>query len=106
MRFLTILVGAAITQWLLTWWMLALVGLIAGRYLAGGVRSAWWQGAGAGAALWGGAAAYIHIANGYLLGDRLAPVFNLPDGWLLVGVSALLGALLGGLSAAAGAYSR
>lgn len=49
--------------------------------------------------LWGGAALWQDLGNEGLLSYRMAGLFSLPSGWMLVLITGLIGGLLGGLAA-------
>ncbi|MEM6397367.1 MAG: hypothetical protein AAF741_13550 [Bacteroidota bacterium] len=82
----------------LSWWIplaVVFVGVLIATVRNG---RAFMQGFWAGLLVWGGMATYYHFSNQGLLGDRLAVTFGLPDGWLLVLVTGLWGAIGMGLS--------
>jgi hypothetical protein len=67
-----------------------------------------WRGAAAGALSWLGASLYIYLTSGRIIAGRVAAMFGLgPDrGWLMVIATGLLGTLIAGLAAFAGASLR
>lgn len=102
-----IAVLSAIATWFLPWWMIAVVSFIVvllvpqkkGRaFLAGfcGVGLFWLAGA------------LVHdLPNQHILSARMAELFHLPHYSLFILVTALVGGLIGGLSAwAAGLLRR
>ncbi|UOG75293.1 hypothetical protein MTX78_01540 [Hymenobacter tibetensis] len=105
--FVLILVLAFVGQLFLPWWVITLLcfGLAAWRGLSGG-RSflAGFLGIGLG---WVLLAGWLSVRNDGLLAHRVAQLLPLGgQGWLLVLVTAVLGGLVGGLAALAGAWLR
>lgn len=50
--------------------------------------------------LWGCLALYLDATNNYILGDRMSQmIFKVPNSMLMVGLSSLIGGLVGGMSA-------
>jgi nucleoside recognition membrane protein YjiH len=70
----------------------------------------WHRALGAGAAavglLWLASAAYLNSLNEGILATRIAPIFSLPGPWALIAVTALIGAVSGGLAALSGYLLR
>ena len=102
-----ILVGGFILQLFLPWWMITPLcfALAAWRGLSGG-RSfvAGFLGIGLG---WLLLASWLSLRNEGLLAHRVAQLLPLGgQGWLLVVVTAVIGGLVGGLAALAGAWLR
>jgi hypothetical protein len=110
MRFLlatlTILVFSAIVSWYLPWWTMAVIafGVAAlfrlrpgAAFLAGALAIfLFWL-------IWG----FVESsANNHILLPKLAELFHLPAGWVYLLISSLLGALVGGIAACAGAFIR
>ena len=58
------------------------------------------------AMLWFIMAAYRDIATGSILTDRVAAIFSLPNSWLLILVTSLIGGLAGGFGALTGSHLR
>lgn len=105
--FLLILVLAAIAQLFLPWWIITPLcfALAAWRGRTGG--QAWLAGfAGVGLG-WLGLAGWLHIRTDGILSNRVAQLLPLGGhGWALVLVTAVLGGLVGGFAALAGAWVR
>jgi len=103
---LTILILSAIVSWYFPWWVIAVVA--AGLSFAFKLRPG--QGFLAGFLaifvfwlVWG----FVESSfNDHILLPKLASLFHLPAAWLYLLISSLLGALVGGLSACAGALIR
>lgn len=57
--------------------------------------------------LWGGLACWIDIKNQHILSQRIAQLFSLQNAsWMLVVITALLGAVVAGFAALTGSYLR
>jgi len=97
---------AALAEYLLPWWSLAAATLA----VAVAMRLAPGRAFGAGfiaiALLWAGWALWWDIPNDHLLSGRMAKVFSLPHYSLLLMVTVLIGAMIGGLGAWSGAHLR
>ncbi|MEL6670259.1 MAG: hypothetical protein AAFP08_14910 [Bacteroidota bacterium] len=105
--FIEAIIFLAIGQFLaLSWWipLAAIFGIVLLYPVRNG--GTFTQGFWAGLLVWGGIATYLHWSNQGILGDRLATTFGLPDGWLLVLVTGLWGAIGAGLAAWAGQAVR
>jgi hypothetical protein len=110
MRFLLsiviIAIFGAIIEWFFPWWTIAIVALALG-YLS---KLSTWKAFLAGfcgiALLWLGFALWRDIPNQHILSSRMALLFKLPSfGWYLA-VTAILGGLIGGLSAWSGVHLK
>ena len=99
---------AALELSLQSWSWVALVPLAFG--LAAGVPplKAAGRGAAAGLISWLGASLYFYLTSGRIIAGRMAAMFGLGRGrgWLMVAVTGLLGGLVAGLAAYAGASLR
>ena len=88
------------------WWWIAVVpflyGLVfarkSGRALSGGLLI--------GAIVWGGGGLYFFLTSGRLIAGRIAAMFGLGAGWLMVLVTGALGALVAALAAFSGHLIR
>ena len=90
-------------QVLFPWWSLGVVafviGFIGGQKAGGSFLSGFF---GAGI-VWWSYAAYKHWHTNGILSDKMATLFHLPaNGWILVIVTGLVAALLGGFSCLSG----
>jgi len=100
--FLLIAIVGFIVQLFLPWWSLAIVSFLAALWLArkaGPAFGAGFLGIGLGWLLLSG---FYHVRNSGLLTTKVATLFKLPNGVLLICVTVLLGALIGGLAALSG----
>ena len=90
----------------LPWWWPAVVGAALGFWKPD-VRFKAFRAAFLGTALaWGIVSSFFQIGNHGLLAGRVAVIFNLPNGWCVAGITALLGGLTAGLGAWLGRYVR
>lgn len=104
MLFILIFLFSLLAQFFLPWWSLALVcfGLAAWKARYGG--HAFLAGFGAIGLTWLGAALYWHLFTDGILSQRVANMMTVGSPWILLAVTVLLGALIGGLSAMSGFY--
>lgn len=102
MLFLLILFASTYVQYTLPWWSVGMAPFAMAFWRGGSGGGAFWSGFLALALLWGGLA---FVRSGELA-ERMAAVFNLPGPIWLVLITALLGGLLGGLSAWTGYWFR
>jgi hypothetical protein len=102
MVFFLILIASAYVQYTLPWWTLGLAPFAVAAMQARSGRVAFWSGFGALFLLWGGLALF----RAGELAERVAATFGLPHALLLVALTALIGALTGGLAAWAGYWCR
>ena len=84
------------------WWWVMIVPFAFGAAAAGSGRKAFWTGFFAAGLLWLGAGLYFLLAGGGIIAGRMAAMFGLGRGWLMVPVAALVAALAGAVSAYAG----
>lgn len=95
MAWFVIYIGGMIGTWLGPWWTVVPIAFIAGALFPGSARSAALNGALGMGLLWGVSSVTIQIKNSGTLADRVAPILFLPDGWVLVLATTLLGMALG-----------
>ena len=58
------------------------------------------------AILWGAYAGYLNWGNEGILANRMSHLLSFDNAWLMVGLTALLGGLLGGLAGITGSMGR
>jgi len=102
MAWFFIYIGGMISTWLGPWWTIVIVAIVAGFLFPSSGRSAFWQGVIGVSLLWGISTITIYLKNDGILMDRVAPIFFMPQGWMLIPVTILIGAVLGGLACYAG----
>lgn len=104
MKFLlsVILIAAlsAIAAFFLPWWSVAVVAFLVALVTGGRGFLTGFVGVGL---CWLLVALFRDIPNEHILSDRMAVLFHLPNHILFVAVTALVGGLIGGLAAWAGA---
>lgn len=101
MLFLLIIILAAVAQWFLPWWVLPVVAVVVAFWAARGYRHAATHAFLAGFLLWGGFSAYLYM-GGSSFADQVADILFLPNGWLLVLITGLLGGILATLGGVLG----
>jgi hypothetical protein len=94
---------AGIAEWFAPWWSLAAAAAMVAFLLKLRPGKAFLAGFLGIGLLWLGFVLWRDIPNGHILSERLAKLFKLPNHTLFIVVTAVLGGLLGGLSAWAGA---
>jgi hypothetical protein len=106
MNFLVIILVTAALQFFAPWWVVAIVPFIV--FLARPARpaDAFWTGFTAIGLLWLIYGFYLHFASDGAMSDRIAGIFSLPNGIILLFVSALVGGSTGGLAALSGLFTR
>ena len=106
MDFLLIVIITAILQFFTPWWTIALVPFIVAAWRP---KSSW-KSFGisflAIAILWFAYGLYLHIVSKGAMSNRIAEIFSLPNGILLLIVTAIVGGLVGGFAGLAGALTR
>lgn len=88
------------------WWFLSALGFVAAAVLS---RSGWKAlGAGllGGFLVWFGASVWIYFDRGLIITQRVAELFSLSSGFLLLVVAGVIGALTTGLGTWAGYLAR
>lgn len=103
MLFLIILILSFIASYFLPWWIVALIAFLAALFLGKTSRQSFWSGFGGVFILWVILALIKSIPNDNMLASRVIQLFPLPHNWiLLLLISALIGGLVGGMSALSG----
>jgi len=95
-----------ILQLILPWWSLAVVSFLAALWLARKAGSAFWAGFFGIGGGWLIGSGFYHLRNSGLLAAKVATLFTLPNTTLLILVTALVGAITGGLASLSGFYMR
>ncbi|GAA4460589.1 hypothetical protein GCM10023093_03530 [Nemorincola caseinilytica] len=98
-----ILVTCALAEWLLPWWSIALVAFTVSVMAALRPGKAFLTGMCGVGLWWLIAALYRDIPNHHILSTRMAELFHLPGYGFYIALTVLIGALTGGMAAAAGA---
>lgn len=106
MLFLLILIFALVAQLFLPWWTMAMVAFAIAFWKAQRGGQAFGAGFAAVGLTWLGAALFWQFATEGILTERVTAMLTLPSPWMLVGITVLLGGIVGGLSALSGFLLR
>ena len=101
-----IMVMALIFQSVYPWWTIAIAAFMISYVLTTNAFWSFMTGFLAIALLWLITAAIIDVRSGSILTERVAAIFNLPNSWSLIFLTAFIGGLVGGLSAMTATYFR
>lgn len=101
-----ILLLALLLQLFLPWWSVALAAAAIGAWLGQKGFQTFIAGFAGIGLLWLMASARIHVANDGVLSARIVEMMSLPNAFSLILITALCGALVGGLAALTGFYIR
>ncbi len=104
--FSLIFLGSFILHFFFPWWICALVAFLAAFWQAKSAGQAFLVGATALTLLWGLASSFWHFSSQGLLSDKVAGMFNLPNGGVLASVVAIIAGLVGGNAALSGYLVR
>jgi hypothetical protein len=102
MLFLIILILSFISGLFLPWWTVAIVAFLAAVFLGKTNAQSFWSGFGGVAVAWLILALFKSIPNDNLLVKKIAQLFQLPHWILVLLITALIGGLVGGMSALSG----
>ncbi len=103
MLFLIILILSFIASYFLPWWIVALIAFLATLFLGKTSGRSFWSGFGGVFIVWVVLALLKSIPNDNMLASRVIQLFPLPHSWiLLLFITALIGGLVGGMSALSG----
>lgn len=106
MNFLLILLISAVFQFFAPWWVIAIVPFVISLWRPTSSPDSFWIGFLAIALLWLGYGFYLHFVSGGAMSDRIAEIFSLKKGILLLIVSSIVGGLVGGMSGLSGYLTR
>ncbi|MCF0038455.1 hypothetical protein [Dyadobacter fanqingshengii] len=106
MNFLIILLITALLQIVAPWWVVAIVPFLVFLIRQTNASNAFWTGFAAIALLWMAYGFYLHFLSDGAMSDRIAGIFSLPNGIVLLLISALVGGLTGGLAGLSGLLVR
>jgi hypothetical protein len=106
MNFIFILVLTAVLQFFAPWWVIAIVPFIIHLWRPTEAFKSFWNSFLAIAALWLSYGYYFHLISNGAISDRIALIFSLPNGLLLLLVSAVIGGLTGGFAGLSGFLIR
>ena len=110
MRFLLgmilIIILSAVAEYYLPWWTIAVVCFIVSFFAGLRPGRSFLMGFMGIAIFWLGASMMHDIANAHILSQKMATLFHLPNYGLFIGVTVLIGGLVGGLAAWAASLFR
>jgi hypothetical protein len=103
MLFLIILILSFAASYFLPWWIVALIAFLAALFLGKTSGKSFWSGFGGVFIVWVILTLLKSIPNDNMLASRVIQLFPLPHNWiLLLLITALIGGLVGGMSALSG----
>lgn len=107
MLFLIILILSFAGSFFLPWWAAAIIAFIMALIFGGNAGKAFLSGFGAIFVAWTILALMKSIPNDNILAGRVVQLFPLPNNWIwLLVVTAVIGGIVGGMSALSGALLR
>lgn len=106
MNFIIIFIITAIFQLFAPWWVIALIPFLVNTWRPSGAIPAFIVSFAAIAMLWFSYGLYLHINSGGSMSDRIAGIFSLPNGIVLLVVTTVVGGLVGGMAGLAGFFVR
>lgn len=106
MLFILILILSLIAAFITPWWAVAIIAFVTALYAGKKPAQAFWSGFGAIFIVWMVLALFKSIPNHHILAARVAVLFHLPHWSLLLFITALIGAIVGGMSALSGFLVR
>ncbi|MFI5196279.1 MAG: hypothetical protein ACHQD8_04250 [Chitinophagales bacterium] len=101
-----IVILSAVAEYYLPWWTIAVVCFIVSFFAGLRPRMSFLMGFLGIAIFWFGAAMMHDVVNAHILSQKMAVLFHLPNYGLFIGVTVLIGGLVGGLSAWAASLFR
>ncbi|NIJ55945.1 hypothetical protein [Dyadobacter arcticus] len=106
MNFLIIIILSAALQPFTPWWVIAIIPFAVLFWRSTRSSQAFWAGFGGVALPWLAYGYYLRFISESTLSDRVAGIFFLPNGILLLLVTALIGGLVGGIAGLSGFWTR
>lgn len=106
MNFVIIFIVTAILQFFTPWWTVALIPFVIAAWRPTTSFKSFATGFLAIALLWFLYGLYLHISSQGSMSNKIAEIFSLPNGILLLIVTAFVGGLVGGLSGLSGHFAR
>lgn len=106
MLLIIILILSLIAGFITPWWAIAIIAFVAALYAGKKSVQSFWSGFGAVFIVWVVLALFKSVPNHHILASRVAVLFHLPHWGLLLFITALIGGLVGGLSALSGFLVR
>jgi hypothetical protein len=106
MLFIIILILSLIAGFITPWWAAAIVAFVAALYAGKKPAQAFWSGFMAVFIVWVVLILFKTIPNNHILASRVAVLLHLPGWTILLFTTALIGGLVGGMSALSGFLVR
>lgn len=106
MNFILIFIVTAILQFFTPWWSIALIPFLIAAWRPTTALKSFAAGFLAIALLWFLYGLYLHINTQGVISNKIAEIFSLPNGMLLLIVTTLVGGLVGGLAGLSGHFIR
>lgn len=106
MNFLIILILTAVLQFFTPWWTIALVPFFIMAWRPAKPGISFLTGFLAIALIWFSYGFYLHHVSEGILSNRIAELFSLPGGFVLLIITTLIGGIVGGLGALSGSFIR
>lgn len=107
MNIILIVLLTAICQYFAPWWTVALAPFLILLWRPANTSfNAFITGFAAIALLWLAYGLYLHTSSEGAMSNRIAQIFSLPNGILLLAVTALIGGLVGGFASLSGHFVR
>jgi hypothetical protein len=103
---ITLIGGCLALKFAWPWWTIAVMALVVGTLITVRRRAGFWFAFLGGLFSWGGYVTYIQLTNDGILAERMAELFQLNNGWLVVFITAFWGALTAGLGGWTGVNLR
>ena len=100
------LILAFLFQTVFPWWSIVIASFLISLIISTKGLSSFIAGFLGIAILWFFSATIIDIKTGSILTERIAAIFSLPNTWLLILITTLIGGLVGGFGALTGSYLR
>jgi uncharacterized membrane protein YhaH (DUF805 family) len=102
MLLLIILILSFASAYFLPWWMISVIAFAAAFFMGKTLGQSFWSGFGGVFIAWTIMALIKSIPNDNILATRAAHLFQLPNWILILLITALIGGLVGGMSALSG----
>lgn len=106
MNFLIIFIVTAILQVFTPWWTIALIPFLVMIWRPETSINAFITGFFAIALLWFCYGLYSHMSTDGIMSNRIAEIFSLPNGILLLIITTIVGGIVGGVSGLSGYFVR
>jgi len=106
MNIILIIILSVVLQIFAPWWAVAIVPFVVLFWRPATSSEAFWTGFGGIALPWLAYGYYLRFISDSTLSDRVAGIFSLPNGILLLIVTALIGGLAGGFAGLSGCLVR